>query len=103
MVLVVEVWVYTDLSRRSVNIGPSAPTFWWWRYIVSRRSVNGPSAPTFWWRRNIIFIYFHYFLGISCAATGCRCHIHLISEEPAGEGREAGQQYGVKAQREEEE
>ena len=38
---------YSEMSRRNKSIGPSAPTFWWWRYIVSRRNITGPSAPSF--------------------------------------------------------
>ena len=38
---------YSEMSRRNKSIGPSAPTFWWWRYIVSRQNITGPSAPSF--------------------------------------------------------
>ena len=38
---------YSEMSRRNKSIGPSAPTFWWWRYIVSPQNITGPSAPSF--------------------------------------------------------
>ena len=38
---------YSEMSRRNKSIGPSTPTFWWWRYIVSRQNITDPSAPSF--------------------------------------------------------
>ena len=46
---------YSEMSRQECSIGPTAPTFWWCRNIVSRQNVTGPTAPTFFLRWNCIF------------------------------------------------
>ena len=41
---------YSEMSRQECSIGPTAPTFWWCRNIVSRQNVTGPTTPTFFLR-----------------------------------------------------